>query len=184
MSDQEILDLFFARSERAVEALNAQYGTLLRRTARNLVGNAEDAEECVSDGYLAVWNTVPPRRPDPLLPYVLRIVRNAALSVLRQKHAAKRGAYALALEELGEVLPGGEEPEKTMDARELGRSINRYLDSLSAENRALFLRRYWFGESPAALAAQFGGSENRVNARLFRIRMGLKKYLEKEGFAV
>lgn len=182
MTDAEILSLFFARSEQAIAALGEQYGAVLRRTARNLLQNEEDAEECVNDGYLAVWNTVPPKKPDPLLPYALRIVRNKALTLLRRRGAEKRCGYLLALDELSEILPDGEDLQARIDARELGRSIDRFLDTLTAENRALFLRYYWYGESTEALAARFGGTKNRINARLFRMRQALKKHLEKEGF--
>lgn len=184
MTDQEIIALFHARSEQAVEALGRKYGALLQRTAQSILQNSEDAEECVNDSYLAVWNTVPPKRPDPLLPYALRIVRNRALSIIRRKCAKKRIGYLLALDELAEILPDSSDPEAQFDARELGRSINRFLDTLSAESRALFLRRYWFGETPGALAESFGGTESRINTRLFRIRRALKKHLEKEGFDV
>lgn len=184
MTDTEIISLFFARSEQAIAALGEEYGAILRRAARSILQNEADAEECVNDSYLAVWNTVPPKKPDPLLPYALRIVRNKALSILRHRSAQKRSGYLLALDELAEILPDSSSPEARFDARELGRCIDRWLDTLTAENRSLFLRRYWFGETPQALAEGFGGTENRINARLYRMRRALKKHLEKEGFAV
>jgi len=182
LTDTEIISLFFARSEQAIAALGEKYGAILRRIARNLLQNEEDAEECVNDGYLAVWNTVPPRKPDPLLPYAARIVRNKALSLLRRRGAEKRSGYLWALDELCELLPDSEDLQARIDAMELGRSIDRFLDTLTAENRALFLRRYWYGESTEELAERFGGTENRISARLFRMRRALKKQLEKEGF--
>ena len=116
MTDTEIIDLFFARSEQAIAALSQQYGRLLRHTADNILGSPEDAEECVNDSYLAVWNTVPPKRPDPLPAYCLRIVRNLSLSLLRRRGAQKRdSAYDCALDELSETLAG---PESVEDAVE------------------------------------------------------------------
>ena len=184
MTDAEIVSLFFARSEQAITALEEKYGAVLWRVARNLLRNEEDAEECVNDCCLAVWNTVPPKKPDPLLPYAARIVRNRALTLLRCRGAEKRSGYLLALDELSELLPDGEDLEARIDARELGRSIDRFLDTLTPENRALFLRRYWYGENAQELAASFGGTENRIHARLFRMRRALKKHLEKEGFTL
>ena len=185
MTDREIIDLFFERSEQAIAALSERYGRLLTHTALSILRNEQDAEECVSDGYLTVWNTVPPKRPSPLAGYALRIVRNLSLSRLRKRSARKRdSAYDLALDELSELLPGGQSAEDAMDARELGRCIDRFLDTLPKEDRILFLRRYWFGESVRNLAASACRSENQISVRLFRIRGKLKQYLEKEGIAV
>ncbi len=182
MTDTEIIDLFFARSEQAIAALSQQYGRLLRHTADNILGSPEDAEECVNDSYLAVWNTVPPKRPDPLPAYCLRIVRNLSLSLLRRRGAQKRdSAYDCALDELSETLAGPESVEDACDARLLGACIDRFLDTLEVEDRVLFVRRYWFGDSVRELAAMLGCGENRLSVRLFRLRGRLKETLIKEG---
>ena len=185
MTDSEIIALFFERSEQAIAALSERYGSLLTHTALSILRDEQDAEECVSDGYLAIWNTVPPRRPSPLAGYALRIVRNLSLSRLRKRSAQKRdSAYDLALDELSELLSGAQSVEDAADARELGRCIDRFLDTLPKEDRILFLRRYWFGESVRELAVSLDLNENQISVRLFRIRGRLKQYLEKEGIAV
>ena len=180
MDDREIIRLFFDRSERAVEALAEKYGALLHRIAQNILGSGEDARECVNDAYLGVWNAIPPQEPEPLCAFVCAVVRNQALKRCRAAGTRKRGGYHRSLEELAEVLPAPG-VEEQFSARETGREIDRYLEALSEENRALFLRRYWFGDSVRELGQAFGLSENAVSARLSRLRTGLRRHLaEKE----
>ena len=179
MDDSDILELFFARSERAVAELDAKYGRLFHALAGNILADERDAAECVNDAYLGAWNAIPPERPERLAAYICRIVRNLSVRRLRHEHAAKRaGNYALALEELSECLAANETVESELDARELTRSLERFLDTLSDENRAIFLRRYWFADSCADIARRTGLTEKNVGVRLTRLRKQLRKFLE------
>ncbi|MBR5094900.1 MAG: sigma-70 family RNA polymerase sigma factor [Oscillospiraceae bacterium] len=160
MSDPEILDLFFARDQRAIGALSERYGGILLHTARNIVRSREDAEECVNDAYLDLWEAIPPARPSPLLSYAAKVVRDLANSRLRYNSAQKRaGAYDLALDELSESLAGPDSVEERMDARALGESINAFLEQLDRKTRVLFVRRYWFSDIVAAIAADLGDTD-------------------------
>lgn len=181
MDDKQIIELLWARAERAIEALARRFGPRLYRTAMNILGSRLDAEECVNDSYLAVWNAIPPSRPDPLEGFVYRIGRNTALSRLRSNTALKRNSsYDLPLEELANAFGGGD-PAQILDAQLLGQTIDTYLGTIDREARALFLRRYWFGDSVKALAKDFGISQNTASVRLSRTRKQLKDYLYKEG---
>ena len=181
MEDKKILELLLNRVESALDALAKKFGRRLLYTALNILGNPQDAEEAVSDTYLALWNTIPPEKPDPLAGYVHRTGRNVALKKHRYLTAQKRATqYEVSLEELSGILPGPSF-EELMDARELGRAIDAFLGTISKENRILFLRRYWFGDSVKHLAKAMGLSENTVSVRLSRIREQLKNYLTKEG---
>ena len=182
MDDSKIIGLLWQRAEAALDALAKKYGPRLLSTARNILGSRQDAEESVSDTYLAVWNSIPPKRPDPLAGFVFKIGRNLALKRLRDSTAQKRNStYDLSLDELAECIPGPA-LEETVEARELGRVIDRFLDTVSRESRVLFLRRYWFGDSAKELALHFGMTVNAVNVRLSRTRSGLRDYLIKEGY--
>ena len=182
MTDTEIIDLFFERSEQAIDELERRHGGAVRRVARNILGSAEDAEECVNDAWLAVWNSIPPKRPDPLRTYVCKIAHNLATSRWRANTAQKRdGRYDLALDELAECLPDRHTPEETLTARELSRALTRFLDALPYRDRFLFLRRYWYADSPEDIAAMAQMSRGAVSARLHRLRKKLKTYLEQEG---
>lgn len=181
MDDIHILDLLWKRSEAALTALQQQFGLRLYRTACNILGNHQDAEEAVSDTLLALWNAIPPERPQPLEGYVHRTGRNIALKKLRFQSAQKRNSqYDLSLDELANALPDNSMQE-TLDARTLGQTIDRFLGELSDTNRTLFLRRYWFGDSVQEIAQQLGLSVNAATVRLSRLREQLKDYLYKEG---
>ena len=185
MEDTQIIDLFFERSEQALRELDDKYGKAVRRTASNLLNLAQDAEECVSDTYLRVWNSIPPQRPDYLGGYVCRIARNLAISRLRFDHADKRASSLdVVLDELEACLPSPVDVESDYEARELGEAINRFLAGLSYDDRFVFVRRYWFADSVKAIARQLGKKEGSVSVRLFRLRNKLKNTLEQEGLLV
>lgn len=181
MQRDPILVLLLRRSEEAISAMAQRFGGRLTATALNILGSREDADEAVSDTYFAVWNAVPPKEPDPVDPFVYRVGRNLALKRLRRNTAQRRNSsYDLSLEELEGCIPTWA-LEECFQARELGRAIDRYLDTLTSQSRAIFLRRYWFGDSVKAIAADLGLRENTVTVRLLRTRERLRTYLEKEG---
>ena len=184
MDDIHILDLLWARSESALAALQQQFGLRLYRTAYNILGSRPDAEEAVSDTLLALWDSIPPERPQPLSGYVHRTGRNIALKKLRFQSAQKRNSqYDLSLDELSNALPDNSMQE-ALDARALGQAIDRFLDELSDINRILFLRRYWFGDRIPEIARPLGLSVNAATVRLSRLREQLKDHLYEEGIFI
>lgn len=183
--DSQIIALFFARAEAAIAALSEKYGADCRRIAANILKNTLDAEECVSDAYLAAWNTIPPQKPDPLRAYLLRIVRNIAITRYHANTAEKRNSYYdAALAELEGCLASSDTVEEAIDADELSHQIDRFLAALDKESRMLFVRRYWYADSIEALAARFHLQKNAVSVRLWRIREKLKIHLRKEGYSI
>lgn len=182
MDDNGIIELFFSRSEDAIGELDRKYGDACLNLSRAIVGDPEDARECVNDAYLGVWNAIPPERPEKLSAYLMRVVRNVSLKTYRRAMAAKRGsAYTVAMEELGDILPSASTPETELEAKELVHIIAGFLDTLSRENRAVFLRRYWFAESCRDIAVAVGIPEKTVTVRLTRIRKKLKEHLLERG---
>ena len=182
MEDKKIVKLLFARAENAISELSRRFGKQLYRIAYNILGNQMDAEECTNDTYFALWNAIPPVSPDPLAPYVYRTGRNTALKRLHRETAQKRDSrYDVSLEELNGCLPG-DDVEQIIDARELGRAIDRFLKSKSRESRYIFIRRYWFGDSIGEIARELKMKETTVSVRLNRMRNSLKEYLKKEGY--
>ncbi len=180
MEDGKIILLLWSREESALRVLEREFGKLLYSIAFNILGVRQDAQECVNDSYMAIWNTIPPQKPNPLRPYVCRVGRNIALTRLRNDSAQKRcSRYDLSLEELSEVLPD-RSMEEVISARMLGQAIDRFLQGQSRENRTLFLRRYWFGDSVRQAAGCIGITANVASVRLSRMRTALKAYLEQE----
>lgn len=186
MEDEKIIGLFFAREQSAITELDRKYGGACHKLAYNILNDRLDAEECVNDAYLGTWNAIPPQHPHPLLTFVCRIVRNLSIKRYRANTALKRGSqYEVALSEVTEALcPAGDTVAETLDARELARLLETFLDGLSAENRVIFLRRYWFADSYADIAARVGLTEKNVSVRLARVRRQLKVFLQAEGVAV
>ena len=182
MEDTEIVELYWARNERAIEESDTKYGPLCRSIALRVLESAEDGEECVSDTWLRAWNAMPPRRPARLGAFLGKITRNLALDRWRRDHAEKRygGETAMALEELGEIV-SGKSLEDEVQSRELDRALDGFLRGLAKRDRELFLRRYWGTETLESLAKQTGLSLGAVHRRLGKLRESLRDHLQKEG---
>ncbi len=180
MEDFRIIELYFQRSEQAIDETERKYGRLCRSIARKLLHSEEDVRECANDTLFGVWKSIPPARPENLSAYIARIARNTAMKRLTRENAAKRSAVVLSFEELNECIPAAVSPEQMLEGKELARVLERFLYTLDRENRDLFLRRYWFFDSVAQMAAGFGMSQSNVKSRLHRIREKLKQYLEEE----
>ena len=182
MEDKKIIKLLWQRAHSALEELSKKFGKRLMSIAMNILGVYQDAEESVNDTYLAVWNTIPPKNPESLAGYVYATGRNISLDRLKYNTAEKRDSrYDLSIDELADCIPAPA-LEDTVEARELGLAINRFLGTINADNRALFLRRYWFGDSVQMIARDMGLRENTASVRLGRIRMQLREHLIKEGY--
>ena len=184
MEDNVIIGLLWERKEQAIGSLSKKYGRLVQQIAANILANEEDAAECVNDTWLGVWNAIPPARPEKLMPYVCRIARNVSLKRHRDNTAKRRDRRGdLPLCELEECLPAVS-LEEIWSARELGRIIDLFLDTLEVENRVIFVRRYWFSDPVLEIAVRMGMSTNQISVRLSRVKKRLKRYLAKEGIEV
>ena len=183
MEDQLIIDLFFQRSEQAIEETDKKYGGYCYSIAYNILTNREDSEESVSDTYLAAWNTIPPRRPNFLNAFLGKLTRHISIDRWRKRSAKKRGGgeMPLVLEELQECVANGENLEERYEQKELVRQVRKFVASLSDTERRVFVCRYWYLDSTAEIAKRFGFSENKVSSILHRTRGKLEKYLIREG---
>lgn len=182
IADQKIIELLFQRSDQGIQELDHKYGKICHTLSFNIVNSRQDAEECVNDAYLGAWNAIPPARPNPLLPYIAKIVRNISLKRYWKQEAAKRsGRYTIALEEIEACIADQKTVEEEIDALELAHIIEAFLDTLSQKNRIIFLRRYWFSDSYQDIAKFVGLSEKNISVRLVRIREKMKQYLRERG---
>lgn len=184
MEDLKIIELFFDRKEYAIAETERKYGHYLLKIAYNILFDTEDSEECVNDTYMKAWNTIPPQRPKVLSTFLGKITRHLAIDVFRRKHAEKRGnsEFALSLSELDECIPDSFSAEAEFEQKELSENINRFLASLSKENRDIFVCRYFYSDSIKEISSFFGTSETKIKNSLFRSRKILKEQLLKEGF--
>lgn len=186
MEDQAIIQLYWERSEQALDETEQKYGEYCRAIAHNILHSREDAEECVNQAYLQAWNSIPPNRPNLFSAYLGKITRNLALNRYRQGRAKKRGGNTveLALEELDGCIPAEDTVEKQLDAAAFGEIISRFLKNLPELECNVFLRRYWYLDPVREIAQRYRMSASRVKSMLFRTRARLKEYLQKEGIAL
>lgn len=174
------IQLFLERSESAISEISKKYGSFFFKISNNIIHNRQDSEECVSDGYLAAWNSIPPLIPDPLVTYICRLVRNASIKKYHSNKAQKRNSYYdVALDELEYFLVSYDTPDKQVELNETIEEINKFLGILEEQNRRIFVLRYWHGEPVWEIAKTEKSSENQVSARLFRMRKKLQKELQK-----
>ena len=184
MEDTKIIDLYFARNEDAILETDAAYGKKLFCLADRILRDTQDSEESVNDTYMKVWESIPPRRPTYFYAYLAKICRFFALGKLDWKAAAKRKAEVISLtDEMALCIPD-QRRESEVAAKEIGRAMNVFLESISQESRVIFLRRYWFCDTIAEIAERYGISESKVKMRLHRTRVQLADYLNKEGIMV
>ena len=184
IDDEKIIEMFFERSEQGIRELDIKYGKVCHNLSYHIVGSRQDAEECVNDAYLGAWNAIPPANPHPLLTYICKIVRNISLKIYYRKEAAKRNStYTIAMEEIEACIADPNTVEAEIEARELARIIEAFLDTLTVKERVIFMRRYAYADTYADIAKRVGISEKNVSVRLTLIRQKMKQYLiEREVF--
>jgi RNA polymerase sigma-70 factor (ECF subfamily) len=188
MEDNQIVDLYFGRDERAITESEIKYGGFCTRIAMNILDNAQDAEECVNDTYLHAWQAIPPTRPAKLGAFLAKITRNLSIDRFKAKKAAKRGdsLFFASLDELNECIPQGSTGfgggfDEESEARRIGECIDRFLRKQSGEMQDVFICRYFYSDSIGEIARRFGLSESKIKSMLHRARQKLRKHLESEG---
>lgn len=181
MDDKQIIELLFVRDERALQFIDKKYGNLILHIAGKILDNSEDLEECKNDTFFAVWSSIPPNNPEFFKAYICKITRNIAIKKSRIHNAKKRSNFSqVAFDELGDCVAGGISPQENIESKELAKYLNEFLAEVNEENRMIFIRRYFFGDSIEELSARFSMRENTVSSKLSRLRKSLKSYLEEQ----
>lgn len=184
MTDHQIIELFWHRSEDAIAETDAAYGRKLRVLSHRILQNQEDAEEILNDTYMKVWESLPPRRPQYFYAYIAAICRHLSLNLLNWNQAAKRKAEIVAVtDEMALCIPDPSQ-ERTLQGKEIARALDAFLGTLPRDSRIIFLRRYWYAEPVADIAERYHMTESKVKMQLLRTRGKLKDYLEKEGISI
>lgn len=186
MDDSAIVEEYLKRNEEAIRWTADKYGSRLRALALGITEDSQTAEECENDTYLQTWNSIPPHDPrDYLYAYLARITRHLALNCCRNRDRLKRSAHVCQLSiELEQCIGGPDNAAQHMDELALRTAINTFLSTLPEQKRNIFLRRYWYLDSVAAIAIRYSLSESKVKTILFRCRHQLRQHLKKEGFFV
>ena len=183
MDDEKIVALYFERDERAISETDRKYGPYLTKIAANILTDTEDARESVNDAYMGAWSSIPPNRPTVLRTYLVKLTRRIAIDRLRRRNRSKRGGgeYAMALEELGDIV-SGDGAREAAELSALTDTIGAYLRTQPERTRRAFIGRYFYMDSPGEVARYCGMSEGALKSLLHRTRVGLRDYLIKEGF--
>lgn len=186
MTDSEIIDLFDLRDECAIKETQTAYGKYCEKIARNILGDEQEALECVNDTLLKAWENIPPERPQSFSAYLAAITRNNAILRYRRKTAEKRGksSVPLILDDFAEMFPSGTSVERTAEHREIIAEINRYLGTLPEINRNVFVLRFFCFEEISDIADRMGMRKKAVSATLYRTKKQIKKHLIKEGYSL
>lgn len=186
MEDYQIIELYWSRDQKAITASDAKYGAYCRTVARNILWDARDGEECVSDTWHRAWNVMPPQRPGLLRAFFGKITRNLALSRYEKNTAQKRGGgeLSLALEELDGCVPARTTVERQIEDKELTALLESFVKSLPQRDQIIFLRRYWYLCPVREIARGLSLGESRVKMSLLRSRNKLRELLEKEGIVL
>lgn len=186
MDDQEIITLFFERNQNAITETQQKYGAYLRTIADNILKNAEDTEECLSDTMLRAWDVIPPQKPVRLKLFLAKIIRNLAFDRYKSRTADKRGGGELnaILDELSECIADASDVEKELDGRALREALSAFVGALPAKDRRIFVRRYFYADPVEQIARELGITAGACSTALSRIRKKLRSYLEQEGFTL
>ena len=183
MEDEQIVDLYWQRSDLAISETNQKYGRYCHTIAYNICGTEEDAEECVNDTWFRAWNLMPDQRPTILSAFLGRITRNFAINLIKTKNRIKRGGgkAVLALDELEECIPGGRNPEQALEEKQLEKAIGRFVSQLPQPEKTIFVLRYWRVAPIDEIAEKLQFSKGKIKSSLFRTRRKLRDYLQEEG---
>lgn len=188
MQDEQIVELYFKRDERALVETSDKYGIYCRSIARKILNDEETAKECFNDTLYHSWQNIPPKRPNCLRIFLGKVIRFLSLKHWEQDHAQKRGGNeaTLAIDELEECVVdrsaySADEQTEDMVIREV---MDRFLEDLTVQNRRIFMRRYWYCSSVKEISAALGVSESNVMTSLSRVRGKLREALEKAGIVL
>lgn len=186
MTDKEIINLYWKRSENAIVETDKKYGSYCYSLSYNILSNKEDAEECLNDTYMKTWNTIPPTRPMHFMAFLGKVIRNISLNLLKKNNAKKRGSDIIKTvsDELEDCIPDSSNVEDQIDYRILIECINTFLSKQPSNKANIFVRRYWYMDTIPSISQRFGMNENTVSSILFRMRQELKSSLEKEGINI
>ena len=182
MDDKQIVALYWARNEQALAETAAKYGNYCFRIAYNILSNREDADECVNDTYLGAWERIPPHEPSVLSAFLGKLTRRISLNKWRNRTRQKRGGgeVAMALDELYECIPSGEDIARQTEQKELNQAITTFLNGLPQTERDVFVCRYWYLADIKKISKAFGFTESKVKSMLHRTRIKLRAHLKEE----
>lgn len=186
IEDEQIIELYWERNEKAIQATDVKYGKFLFKIAYNILNDRCDCEECQNDTYLGIWNAIPPTRPTVFPAFITQIMRRIAINRYKEKKVKKHipSEFTVSMEDLYNTLQSSESVESVIEAEEIGQLINNYVRNLSKQNRYIFVGRFYMAEPVEEIAKDLNLTSSSIYKAIDRIKSGLKDYLEKNGVIV
>lgn len=182
MEYNNIVALYWARSEKAIAETSSKYGKYCYAIACNILSDKEDADESVNDTYMDAWNSMPPHRPSILSTFLGKITRRISIDRCRTRDVAKRGGgtIMLVLDELTDCIPSNNDVMREIEITELAKIIDGFIMKLPTIERHVFICRYWYLDPITSICEQFSFSQSKVKSMLQRTWGKLLSHLEKE----
>nr|WP_243201046.1 sigma-70 family RNA polymerase sigma factor [Flintibacter hominis] len=143
--------------------------------ARILPGRPEEWEELAGDVFLAAWDNRKKLRPGQVKGWLSTVARNRAFN-RRRGHRED-----LPLEE-DILLLQSDLPQSEAEYRELRSTLSLALGSLDQQDRELFVRHYYYGQTVARAAEEMELNLSTAKTRLRRGRERLKRFLQEVGY--
>ena len=178
MRDELILRKIKKGDPSGLEELMDRYIPYVSAVVWNILRYAmtpEDAEEVVSDVFLAAWAQSPDILPNAVKPWLGAVARNKARNKLRGR------GIDLPLEEDILELPGEDSPENTLARQEEAKLVRRAVDHLGEPDREVFLRHYFHAQTVQEISQTMNMNESTVKTKLRRGRGRLKELLTRWG---
>lgn len=183
IADEQIIDMFWNRNEKAIRETDNKYGRFLFRIAYNILNDRLDCEECQNDTYLAIWNAIPPNRPNMFSMFIAKIIRNTAIKKYKEKSRKKRipSEMVISIDEFEEILHSSNSTEEEYSSRELGKLINDYIGTLNERQQYIFIGRFYMGDKLEIIAYELGIHASTVHREIEKIKINFRLYLKRNG---
>ncbi len=186
LTDEQIIDLYFAREERAITETDKKYSRYLHTIAYNILSDRLDCEECLQDTYLQTWHAIPPERPRVFHAFLAKITRNLSLNryEMRKGKGRVHARDCCPMDEVQDFLPDPHGPEDELLSMTVKRIVAQYLEETTRRRMYIFVSRFFYSFTVSQIAGRLGCSTSLVNKELAEIKRELRDRFEKEGINV
>ncbi len=167
--------------ESALSELFERHGSSVYGLARKVVSDAQLAEEVLQDAFLRVAREARAYRPSTagVLPWLLRIARNAAIDIVRKRKRDKRAAGDDMLEAVADVRVSGALDGVALE--EFSSEVKKALAELPDGPRKALDLAYFAGLTQSEIAVKLGiplgTAKTWVRSGLLSLRDRLGRFL-------
>jgi RNA polymerase sigma-70 factor, ECF subfamily len=177
-SDAELIKAIARGSRRAMELLYGRYSVRAYRCALRITGNAEIAEDIVSEVFLDIWRQADGfEARSQVSTWLLAITRNKSLSAVRRRTEDQLDDQAAA-----EIEDPADDPEMTAEKDNRSVAIRKCMMQLSAAHREVVDLVYYHEKSVEEVSRIVGVPASTVKTRMFYARHRMRELLHAAGY--